>query len=1018
MAAHRAQLGDAATSSTSKDERPHLPPPPVQSLPSPEPLDSSTLRLDDAVYADGNDFAFAAAALEREGEMDPEPIEPRDAETRATASMEERLKDSADLDGRPRPFERSSSPVMNRKNRKVTYERVQDLATHKLHKISVYETQTRYFLIGGDVTESHWRMLKIDRTSPPGRLHITEDEVVYTKDEMNQLLRTLEDGNRAAGGMVHRATAWGLLGFIRFTECYYMLLVNKRQQVAMIGGHYIYQIEDTMTIPISTGPVSRLQSNRNPTEARYLSILNKLDLNKSFYFSYSYDLTRTLQHNIIKEREALISKKSKAERRSNPDFNSMFVWNQYLLDPALENSKNPYDWCIPVIHGSVEQCEINVYGRPLYIALIARRSRFFAGARFMKRGANDLGFVANDVETEQIVADMVVTSLNSSKREPLKNPNYTSFVQHRGSIPLYWTQDSSGVTPKPGIDLNLVDPFYATAAMHFDNLFHRYGAPVCVLNLVKTREREPRESKLLVEYQNAINYLNQQLPAKKKILYRSFDMARAAKTPGQDVIASLEEIATDLVRITGFFHNSSSSMSQDGSVQNGVIRSNCIDCLDRTNAAQFVIGKRALECQLQALGVTADASLNFDTDVINLFAHMFNDHGDTLASQYGGSHLVNTTDSYRKVNNWQSTSRDMLESFKRYYHNSFLDRERQEAYNLFLGNYIFAQGQPMLWELASDYYLHHANPASLHEIMKSRRSYIYWYTPENLRDRQLPPVPRVDDHTGSVLNDDWWHEYYRPQLISSYMRLFGHCLKSTTSFAPKTISPRFDSSPFAIRKRVHESEAFEAHPKNEVGVSDSHSRVTITPLSATQPPHPTATRISSLQQWLQSAPASDAPAEPTAAGRGRRVSTSRPKEGLEAETTAAFVPGDKSQKHQWTIGQFVENSLRPTVTDDEYQEYERYVNHPLNLSLVHDTPADISRRDEFSDYLDSANSIIEDDLVGSRLDYEEWLRPKDDVLSLTPGEMEKKRYQAYAKWLKGKSFFKQSKVDPEFRASG
>lgn len=30
-----------------------------------------------------------------------------------------------------------------------------------------------------------------------------------------------------------------------------------------------------------------------------------------------------------------------------------------------------------------------------------------------------------------------------------------------------------------------MDPFYASAALHFDNMFERYGAPVCVLNLVK-----------------------------------------------------------------------------------------------------------------------------------------------------------------------------------------------------------------------------------------------------------------------------------------------------------------------------------------------------------------------------------------------------------------------------------------------------------------------------------------------------------------------------------------------------
>lgn len=35
--------------------------------------------------------------------------------------------------------------------------------------------------------------------------------------------------------------------------------------------------------------------------------------------------------------------------------------------------------------------------------------------------------------------------------------------------------------------VNLVDPFFSAAALHFDDLFQRYGAPVIVLNLVKVR---------------------------------------------------------------------------------------------------------------------------------------------------------------------------------------------------------------------------------------------------------------------------------------------------------------------------------------------------------------------------------------------------------------------------------------------------------------------------------------------------------------------------------------------------
>ena len=40
-------------------------------------------------------------------------------------------------------------------------------------------------------------------------------------------------------------------------------------------------------------------------------------------------------------------------------------------------------------------------------------------------------------------------------------------------------------------------------------------------------------------------------------------------------------------------------------LQRGVVRTNCIDCLDRTNVAQFCVGRCVLKLQLAALGYTS-----------------------------------------------------------------------------------------------------------------------------------------------------------------------------------------------------------------------------------------------------------------------------------------------------------------------------------------------------------------------------------------------------------------------------
>jgi len=59
-----------------------------------------------------------------------------------------------------------------------------------------------------------------------------------------------------------------------------------------------------------------------------------------------------------------------------------------------------------------------------------------------------------------------------------------------------------------------------------------------------------------------------------------------------------------------------------------------VDCLDRTNAAQFVFGKRALGHQLYALGVVDNPNLAFDSDAVNMLTEMYHDHGDSMCSPF------------------------------------------------------------------------------------------------------------------------------------------------------------------------------------------------------------------------------------------------------------------------------------------------------------------------------------------------------------------------------------------------
>ena len=70
----------------------------------------------------------------------------------------------------------------------------------------------------------------------------------------------------------------------------------------------------------------------------------------------------------------------------------------------------------------------------MQFCLISRRSRFRAGTRFFRRGADSEGHVANFNETEQVVL------LHKPGGRSAEVGTHLSFVQIRGSVPLFWAE--------------------------------------------------------------------------------------------------------------------------------------------------------------------------------------------------------------------------------------------------------------------------------------------------------------------------------------------------------------------------------------------------------------------------------------------------------------------------------------------------------------------------------------------------------------------------------------------------
>jgi hypothetical protein len=79
------------------------------------------------------------------------------------------------------------------------------------NKFILYENRLRFYIIASNASDSRHRIIKIDRTNQDG-LHIVEDEVEYTGKQMSAMLKMLDDGNRASGGLGKAKVFFGIAG--------------------------------------------------------------------------------------------------------------------------------------------------------------------------------------------------------------------------------------------------------------------------------------------------------------------------------------------------------------------------------------------------------------------------------------------------------------------------------------------------------------------------------------------------------------------------------------------------------------------------------------------------------------------------------------------------------------------------------------------------------------------------------------------------------------------------------------
>nr|XP_009685434.1 PREDICTED: synaptojanin-2 isoform X1 [Struthio camelus australis]XP_009685435.1 PREDICTED: synaptojanin-2 isoform X1 [Struthio camelus australis] len=334
-----------------------------------------------------------------------------------------------------------------------------------------------------------------------------------------------------------------------------------------------------------------------------------------------------------------------------------FFWNQLLHVPFKHYQVNCSDWLLKVICGVVDIRTVYASHQKAKACLISRISCERAGARFHIRGVNDDGHVSNFVETEQTI---------------YLDDDVSSFVQIRGSVPLFWEQPglqvgSHHLRLNRGLEANA--PAFDR---HMMLLKEQYGKQV-IVNLLGSRGGE--------------EVLNR---AFKKLLWASshaedtpminFDYHQFAKGGKAEKLENL--LRPQLKLHWEDFGIFTKGKNVNPRLQTGTFRMNCLDCLDRTNSVQSFIALEILLAQLESLRLNSKSIVE---RFVESYKAMWTLNGHNLSRVFTGSRALEGK--HKQVGKLKDGARSVSRTIQ----SNFFDAVKQEAINLLLMGDFFSE---------------------------------------------------------------------------------------------------------------------------------------------------------------------------------------------------------------------------------------------------------------------------------------------------------------------------------------
>lgn len=400
----------------------------------------------------------------------------------------------------------------------------------------------------------------------------------------------------------------------------------------------------------------------------------------SFYYSETFDLTTSLQRQHSEGYQS--NKHLPLWQQVDP----RFFWNRHMVDELIQADRDPEleklysHWIIPVIQGyvQIENCVLDFtqsssstldlspdYGNSRHLepleyqlGIISRRSIHRAGTRTKMRGLDETGACANYVETEQIIRF---------------SHHVVSFLQIRGSIPVFWSQSGYKYRPPPRLTKGHKETHEAFCR-HLDEQLSLYS-PISIINLA---ELTGKEKELSDAYLHHIIEFNS-----PHITYTSFDFHEHCRGMKFENVSILTDGVSEMIKEMRYCW-----LSKEDTIceQRGVFRVNCVDCLDRTNVSQTAVARIVMETQLRKLGILPPDE-NLPSSCKKIFQVLWANNGDAISRQYAGTAALKgdyTRTGERKLTGMM---KDGVNSANRYYLR-FKDSYRQATIDLMLGQLV------------------------------------------------------------------------------------------------------------------------------------------------------------------------------------------------------------------------------------------------------------------------------------------------------------------------------------------